>query len=212
MSRLWTFLGCIVLASCGPLVSDSPLGQMASRFAPSQQQAAPSPEAVQAAQVAMAQREQIAFALVELNTSSRAFVAGRNGRQVTWQTANGESITLENGLLVATRGLGDDLMGANVSEARRALIAGGGEATREASFLGSQDEIIRRVFECQVVDRGAETLTLYDTSRRTTKFVETCVGQSISFENQYWIGTSGNVWQSRQWISPQIGYIDNQKL
>jgi hypothetical protein len=212
MKNLWIIIGCILVASCGPLVKDSQINQLTSKLSPAQQQAVPPPEQAQAAQAAMAQTDQIAFAIVSLNSGSRAFALSRNGRKVTWLTTSGESITLDNGLLVATRGLGDDLMGANVSGSLRAIRAGGGEALREASCLGSEDQIIRRVFTCKVTRRGKDVVKLYGKERPATAFIESCTGEGITFENQYWIGAEGEVWQARQWVSPQIGYIDSQRL
>lgn len=156
--------------------------------------------------------EQAVFALAEGGEPARLFLGARNERHDTWLSIDGVSVSMRNDLLVGTRGFGGDLMGADVSETHAALLNGGGTAVREVAFLDSLDQIVRRSFVCDVEGLGATDLNLYGEIRPTVRFVERCTGPDYGFENQYWVGRDGRIWQSRQWVSPMLGYIDHQLL
>ena len=78
------------------------------------------------------------MALVGQSTEAALVRAGTNGTRVTWRGADQVSITLENGLLVATRGFAQDLRAANVS--------GGDSGAGEKRWnSGASDGISRRI-------------------------------------------------------------------
>ncbi|MBT8410780.1 MAG: YjbF family lipoprotein, partial [Octadecabacter sp.] len=129
----------------------------------------------------------------------------------TWLSVDGLSLTLDRGLLVATRGFGDDLMGADVSAALRSLN-GGGNHMRTLEFLNGLDQIERPVFECSTRVTGREIITIVERSYATFVLEENCVGENATFKNTYWRDANGVIWQARQWISPLVGYLGYQRL
>jgi outer membrane murein-binding lipoprotein Lpp len=138
--------------------------------------------------------------------------AGENGPEVTWLTEDGVSVTYENGFLVATRGLGPDLMAADVSGVAAAVAAGGGAATRIHEYLDGNDQMVRHEYACRVERTGAERITIYERSHSTEKYEETCRRGGQTFANTYWVDARGVVWKSRQLISPPVGYLDSERL
>lgn len=136
---------------------------------------------------------------------------GRNGAAITWISPGKVTMTFEDGILVATRGLGDDLMGADPIGVRTALKAGGGTATRRQSFLSSEDQIFTRDLTCTITRNGPETLQTITGPRETVKLTEDCKGPLLEFKNTYWM-TGGEILRSRQAVSAGEGFIQVDQL
>lgn len=132
--------------------------------------------------------------IAQLESNERASILVRKGenRNVeTYFTPDNISISLQEGVLIATRGLGFDLMSADVSD----TIAGlrrGGRAVRIHRYLDGEDQIVIKSYICDY--RGNASVT------------ETCHGKGHTFENSYQM-SAGQIIASRQWIGPHHGYI-----
>ncbi|MEL6516764.1 MAG: YjbF family lipoprotein [Pseudomonadota bacterium] len=135
----------------------------------------------------------------------------QNGGAITWISPGKVTMSFEDGILVGTRGLGDDLMGADPVGVRAALNAGGGTATRLQSFLSSEDQIFTREMTCTITRQGAETLQTISGPRDTVKFFEDCKGPLLEFKNTYWM-TGGAIIRSRQAVSAGEGFIQVDQL
>lgn len=132
----------------------------------------------------------------------------RDGIQ-TWLIAGGMSFSLQDGFLRSTRGLGDDLMAADIAQTRAAVLGlKAGQATRTMAYIGAEDTIEKRSFTCEITVRGPRELTINATKTATTLVAEDCSGLTGTFGNLYWVKTAtGKVVQSRQWGSDRIGPI-----
>jgi hypothetical protein len=131
----------------------------------------------------------------------------QNGNRTTWLSANGPSVTTQNGVMVATRGFPRDLMAADVDGIMTALIAGGGTATRVHETLSDTDQSVVRSFTCSVASQGRETIGIFGRQIATERFGEACQSDVLSFSNQYWIDDAGKMVRSLQAIAPDSGYI-----
>ncbi|MBU2992167.1 YjbF family lipoprotein [Octadecabacter sp. 1_MG-2023] len=149
--------------------------------------------------------------IIDREATGLIFAVGRNGEKVTWNSPDGLSFVLEGGFLVGTRGLGDDVMGSDVSGARSALRSGG-SYLRTIDFLNGLSQIERSVYQCEMEETRTDELTIVEKTYATTILEETCTGENHSFKNTYWRGVDGIVWQSRQWISAGVGYLGYQRL
>lgn len=126
-------------------------------------------------------------------------LAGQNGTLRTYMTPSEEALILRDGLLVGTRGLGNDLSVAEPGTAG-AIRAGAGSGTRVMRHF-SGDGLERPLrFDCTV---GA--------GPRPGVTVETCEGHGIDFQNSYAL-QGGQIAVSRQWIGPAAGYVTIQVL
>ena len=211
----------VALAGCGagPLSQNKPIAQIGnaavgtlvalSGNAPTTQ-AASAP--LTRAAIEAAPGDLLRVSLISFETTDVISQFGTKGTQTTWISADGASITLDRGLLIATRGVGDDLMGAEVSGAAASLLRGGGTHTRTLSFLTGLDQIETVTFQCQTVSTGTDAITIFERTYATTVLEETCQNGSQRFKNTYWRDGSGVVWQARQWISAQSGYLGYQRL
>lgn len=130
----------------------------------------------------------------------------RNGRVTVYSTANAVTVALRDGVLVATRGLGPDLMSAAVPEAA-ALRRGAGGHRRVHDYLTGTDATRKVALDCTLAPAGTETLSLVGLTVPATVVVETCAGAGgLMVENRYWFDRTGRIRQSRQWIGEAGGY------
>lgn len=134
-------------------------------------------------------------------------VAGSNGARTTWIGASGISVTVENGVVVATRGLPRDLMGADASDTARALQSGGGTYIRQHDFLTDQDQILSFALECTVEVKGAEMVNRLGQGIPAVRFEELCRSDGLTLTNVYWMDGSRKIIRSLQAVSPDAGYL-----
>ncbi len=151
------------------------------------------------------------LSIISLEATDVLAEIGRNGNDVTWANSASIGVTFQNGLLIATRGLGFDVMGADVKGAYRSL-SGGGNHMRKVDFLDGLDQIQQLDFQCQTAVIGRDVIVIYERSYDTTILEETCSSTDLEFKNTYWRDRNDVIWQSRQWISPEIGYLGYQLL
>ncbi|THD76751.1 YjbF family lipoprotein [Thalassobius vesicularis] len=155
----------------------------------------------------------IAARLTGAGTLATMIPAGRNGDVVTWRSGDGVSISLQQGLLVATRGMGDDLMAADVRDTL-AMLDGqdGAEYTRIHTYLDGEYQPVFKAFRCREELRAADRIEIVERQHDTTRVEETCFGPQGSIANTFWIGADGTIWKSKQWISPGLGYMETELL
>jgi len=141
-----------------------------------------------------------------------ALASGRNGTVVTWATTDGVTVSLDRGVVTATRGFGDDLMSSDVSEVKSALFSGRREAVRGHAYLTGEDEIERRAFVCSYENKGRAQIQTVDRTYDARQVVETCNNTEREITNTYWIDGSGKIRRSEQWVSPLVGSITYEVL
>lgn len=127
-------------------------------------------------------------------------MTGQNGAMRTYMTPNEQAIILRNGLLVGTRGLGNDL---SVAEPQT-------EALIHAGRSGPGQRVMR-----YYTGDGVETPLSFDCTTgpgpKPGVVVEDCSGHGTKFQNSY-ISQGGQIQVSRQWVGPALGYITVQVL
>ncbi len=136
---------------------------------------------------------------------------GQNGDVQTWASTHYETVSLRQGMLVATRGFGPDLMsstGPGVAQ----ISAGHGTTNRRYFYLDGGDQPHEFDYTCTLSAAGAESVTVLGKSFATRKVSESCVGTQGSFVNQYWFDHSTNLRQSRQMAVPGLGSLVLQRV
>jgi hypothetical protein len=129
------------------------------------------------------------------------------GEITVWRTDSNETVTVRGGVLIATRGLGGDLLSTEVQVSGSGLgPAAGGE--RIFHVVGENNRQISLAMACNVTDLGPTTIEIIERRHATRHLRESCQGNSGSITNEYWIdGGRGLIWQSRQWAGPYVGYL-----
>lgn len=132
------------------------------------------------------------------------------GDTVTWGGPRDQAVVLTGGFLAATRGLGDDLMGADVTGLRAVLR--GGSHVRRMAWLDGLDQPVERRFTCVVTPQGPDKIEIVGRSYAVTKVQEKCTGEALTFSNVYWLDRGGVLRQSQQFASVQGGYVTTVQL
>lgn len=144
-----------------------------------------------------------------------AIPVGINLDAVTWITANAVTIVTKDDILFGTRGLGADLMTAETAAARRAVRARQTTSyARDYRFLSGDESIRKERYFCEMDNDGPATREVLGLRHATTQMRETCFalegGQE--FQNVYWVGPEGVIWDSIQWVGALSGYLSIQRL
>ncbi len=135
-----------------------------------------------------------------------------NGAKETWAGPSGVTAAYNDGMLVATRGLIEDLLAADARESRAALRQGGGTARRVHESLDDLDRVVRSEFDCTIAPQGAETIDLGVRKAPARKYSETCLGSGLQFENLYWLDPQGDILASRQFVTRSVAYLRGNRL
>lgn len=210
---LWgaAIAAAVTLSSCGSLNEQSPAAGV-SRIVQARLAARNADPTAPAAPVLTREAADAnpgAFLLLSRGGSLASMVvAGTNGSKVTWMSADQVSVTLENGLLVATRGFVQDLMATDNSQVITALVASGGSAVREVEYLNGLDQITPVIFQCNITSGGYETVETLGVSVRAERFNEACTSDTFTFTNSYWISDEGGIVKSNQLVSPGVGFVE----
>lgn len=196
----WVLCAALALAGCGIASNDDDLTSQlwdrltSSEDAPAQ---APSFDALRAgftpAVMAQIDGPVLLVSIPSLGTAAALTRTSVNNGVETFLTADGISISLQDGLVVATRGLGFDLMTADVSEVSQALRGRQPSAVRIHRYLDGENQLVARSFMCRYtnpIGQGTQ---------------ERCTSRFGIIKNTYIVDNTGSFSGSRQWISPQIG-------
>jgi hypothetical protein len=134
------------------------------------------------------------------------FKVAANRDVETWSSADQKTLSFRDGVIVATRGLGDDLMSASAPRLAQ-LRAAAASYTRVHTVLTGEDKPLSLRYECTTSKAAPQAITVVEKSYNTQVTSETCVGPKGGFTNQYWIEPNGNLRKSRQWISDTVKYV-----
>lgn len=166
-------------------------------------------------EVTLERRDQLAYLFVSaLRRDSGP------GLITIWRTDDDITLALRNGVLIATRGLGGDVLSSAVQVAGDAPGPAGSGA-RIMSIRALDNKARRLALVCDLADLGPETIVIVAARHATRHLRETCEGGFAGdgsggpgqVVNDYWVDAqSGLVWQSRQWAGPGIGYLRLRQL
>lgn len=132
----------------------------------------------------------------------------RNGDVTVWQTLDGITLSFRGGVLTGTRGLGDDLMSADVSNNISALLGQHeGYYPHFRTYIDGENRTVFRSFQCrrQPHEPPGE---IAPSSGSLLRLEEICVTTDSNFTNTYWLDKGGRITRSRQWVSPGIGHLE----
>lgn len=212
MRRLVLLAALLGVTACGPLAENQPVVSALRGIADAgsglwQQESDPR-ETLTRAVIDAASSDLLLSVPATADTATVYTKVSQNDDLITWISEEGDSLTLRDGLVVATRGLGNDLMGADLSQVHRVLVRGNGTVARLHEYLNGEDQIITRAYQCEVVTVRSDVIEIFEVKHQTRIVSETCTGETGGFRNLYWIDTAGMIWQSRQWVSARFGAVD----
>ncbi|MFT7592945.1 MAG: hypothetical protein ACI8R4_000256 [Paracoccaceae bacterium] len=168
-------------------------------------------------EVTVERRDQLAYLYVSAQRRD-----GNPGLITVWRTDDDATLTMRNGVLIATRGMGGDILSSlvQVSGTTPGPTSGG----ERVQYIRAQDNKERRLaLVCDLDDLGPETIVIVEQRHPTRHLRETCTdsgtesgaetGVRDTVVNEYWIDSRNQlIWQSRQWAGPDIGYLRTRRL
>lgn len=126
----------------------------------------------------------------------------------TWVSGDGVSLALAGSIVVATRGLADDLMAADPAPLAAAARGQARAQPRRFRHLDGEDRLLAETRLCAFAPPRPERLMLFGTPRDVVHLRETCTGAGAAIVNDYWLEPArGVVWKSRQWLGARGGHI-----
>ncbi len=136
-----------------------------------------------------------------------------SGSKTVWIGADGATISLKKGILVASRGMGQDLMGSENGIKDWSRIKNNDKYSRKFTYLKDDNRTITEKFKCSVVKSSQETkIMIFEVEFKTTKFKETCFYNNRSFESVFYVDREGTVRRSNQFHSFDLGHIFTERL
>lgn len=135
------------------------------------------------------------------------------GVGATWIGADGATLTLKKGVLIATRGMGDDIMGSSTFIPEWEEIQKTNSYTKSLSQLKEDNKLMERHFKCLIEKRKqSKIINIFDRKFETQIFVEKCEDSIGSITNTYYVDAHGVVRRSYQFHSEEIGYILTERV
>ncbi len=207
-------VAAMVLSGCGEMANSGLGSQVVGALVPALVGAPPAPSALDfSPQTIAANTSQFQiFTINAMAVQAPARLIQDNGPEQTWTSQSGFTASFQDGLLVATRGLGDDLMASDTGQVRAVLAQGGGQAQRAVDFLDDFDQIETVRFECEIDAQGREVVDLGLRQPELAKYEETCSSPKLVFTNIYWLDEAGEILQSRQFVSQTVAYLRSNRL
>lgn len=146
--------------------------------------------------------------LVTIETSGAQGVIakiGTNRGVETWSSVDNKTLSMRDGVIIATRGLGADLMSADVPQLMQ--LRSGQPFTRRHVILSGEDKPITSSYFCHPVQNGPKSIVVVERSYPTQHVTEQCNGPDGGFSNDYWFDVGGKLRRSRQFVSENVGFV-----
>lgn len=134
-------------------------------------------------------------------TTQALALVQQNGSMRTYMTSGSQAVILQDGMLIATKGLGNDLSAADVQQSAAMIRAGrSGQVKRVMYYLTGEGVERPLPLTCQI-----------GPGPKAGVMAESCEGSGARFENHYLV-QNGQITVSQQWIGPALGSMTVQVL
>ena len=131
----------------------------------------------------------------------------------TWLGADGATVTLEHGIIKATRGMRGDVMGSTSSMPSWADINESSEYTRKISYLSGNNQTNTKTYSCIIErDRKWSSVTIFDVEFSVKDYREICTHGAEAINNTYYVDKKTVVRKSIQYHGPTLEYVTIMRL
>lgn len=139
-----------------------------------------------------------------MGTTQVLAMVGDNAGMRTYMTEGQQALILRRGMLVGTRGLGNDLSVAEAPQAEALIRARGAGTAKRIMRIYTGDGLETPLsLDCAVSPGSGEG---------GTNVIEDCRAGSLEVRNSYLVTAGGDITASRQWVTPALGYVTIQTL
>ena len=137
-------------------------------------------------------------------TNEATLVAlGNNEEKLTWVSADGISVSYDNGVLIATMGYSQDLLSLKYKNPAKLFSASSTKYDKVHRYLSGENKYYDIHFKCRGIKKFSRPTQILEYNLSVDTFVEKCDHSSYNYVNEYDLlaGTT-IVLRSKQWISP----------
>ena len=131
-----------------------------------------------------------------------------------WQTLDGITLSFRNGVLTATRGLGEDLISSDISKTVSMLKGdtGNGHYPMIRTYLNGEDQTYYPAYQCRQSRELKQQVKIDDVPLSLRRLEEVCVSPNHTFTNIYWLNAERTIVKSRQWVSHNVGTMVTERV
>lgn len=133
-----------------------------------------------------------------------------NGGSVRiWRSADASQIVLRDGVLIATRGLGNDVGSTQSQSIVRSITTRRPHAGQHQIYVVTGESGTRRIdLSCDFATVGPERIEIAGRGIDTEHLRALCSGNEGKATYDFWVDPNDRtVWHSRQWAGPGLGYM-----
>jgi hypothetical protein len=126
----------------------------------------------------------------------------------TFGSSDRRSVTMRNGVLTATRGLGGDLMSSDLSGVMPLITARkSGRGARIMRFLDGEDQTVEIRFDCMVTPGQSIPVKAGQLNTTARQVTERCTAGNRTITNTYLVDDYGRSVSAKQWAGATGGYL-----
>ena len=131
----------------------------------------------------------------------------------TWLGADGATVTLERGIIKATRGMKGDVMGSTSSMPSWKDIKDASGYTREISYLSGNNQTEPKTYSCIIEKhKKRSSVNVFEVEFSVQEYREICTNGAIKLNNVYFVDKRSIVRKSIQYHGPALGYVTIERL
>lgn len=134
-----------------------------------------------------------------------------SGGVETWSTADDKTVSFRQGIMIATRGFGPDIMQSTAPSVAQ-IASASGSYDRVYYYLDGADQTQRYEFRCSLANAGSEAVVVVNQQHMTRHVIETCTGKQGDFVNDYWFENGSFLRKSNQLLIPDWGHFTFQRV
>ena len=132
---------------------------------------------------------------------------------INWTSGIGQIVTLDGGSITKTYGMDvylNSLEIENINPFNNKTNLNLWPETIEKTYKYVQPnyEELKISVTCKLTRENREKIYLLEKQYNFLKVKESCYNKSFDFINYYWVNSSGFIWKSKQWISPNGVYAN----
>ena len=145
---------------------------------------------------------------VDKKNQSTLVSLGNNQERLTWVSADGISLTYDNGVLIATRGFAQDLLSLKYEKPNKLFTSRYRKYNKTHRYLNGENRYDDVKFKCTGKKMAPQSIEIVEYTLLVDRYIETCVNKHHKYKNEYdLLSGSSVVVKSKQWISPANSYI-----
>jgi len=145
---------------------------------------------------------------VDKKNQSTLVSLGNNQERLTWVSADGISLTYDNGVLIATRGFAQDLLSLKYEKPNKLFASRYRNYNKTHRYLSGENRYDDVKFKCTGKKMAPQSIEIVEYTLLVDRYIETCINKRHKYKNEYdLLSGSSVVVKSKQWISPANSYI-----